>query len=59
MVTFEINSNEANALQIEETQVLQANRLQKNCQESNLSGRVELNASYFFKHYRFLNSLLI
>ena len=45
MIAFEINSNEANVLQTEETQVLQANRLQKNCQESNLFGRVELNVS--------------
>ena len=34
MVTFEINSKEANSLQIEETQVLHANMLQMNCQES-------------------------
>ena len=34
MLTLEIKSNETNALQIEETQVLQANTLQKNCQES-------------------------
>ena len=34
MVTFKINSSESNAPQIEETQVLQKNRLQKNYQES-------------------------
>ena len=34
MVTFEINSNETNVLQIKETQVSQTNALQKNCQES-------------------------
>ena len=34
MVTFKINSSESNAPQIEETQVLQKNRLQKNHQES-------------------------
>ena len=33
MVTSEIISKEANALQIDETQVLKANGLQKNCQE--------------------------
>ena len=58
MVTFEINSNEANVLQIKETQVSQTNALQKNYQESkspawyitsffirNLIGRVELTVS--------------
>ena len=34
IVTFEFNSKEANALQIEETQVLQANMLRTKCQES-------------------------
>ena len=36
MVTFKINFNEANALQIEETLVLQASMLQKIRQESKI-----------------------
>ena len=36
MATFEINSSKANAWQIEETQVLQANMLQKSSQVSKI-----------------------
>ena len=39
MVTFKISSNQANALQIEETQILQTNMLQKNYQESKSPAR--------------------
>ena len=46
MLTLEIKSNETNALQIEETQVLQANMLQKNCQESK---RLTLYINPFYK----------
>ena len=48
MVTFEINSNEANALQIKETQVLQATMLQKNCQESKIP--TSYITSYFIRN---------
>ena len=34
MVTLDINSNNNKALQIDEIQILEVNRLQKNCQES-------------------------
>ena len=46
MLTLEIKSNETNALQIEETQVLQANMWQKNCQESK---RLTLYINPFYK----------